>query len=298
MDRFKAMEVFVRVVEAKGLSKAAQTLSMTRSSVTMTIQKLERHLGVRLLSRSTRAFSLTTDGSVYYDRCVAILAEVAASEASLKHELERPRGRLRVDMSAAVANSVIIPALDSFRERYPEIDIAIGLNDRRVDLIQEGIDCAIRTGHLGDSRLISKRIGSFNWITCASRDYLQSRGRPQTPTDMEAHDKIGYFYSGAGPGETWSFGRGADKIELEIYSAVAVNETSAYLALALKDYGLIRLADFIVRPLLETGHLEEVLEQFRPETVPISIIYPTTRHLSPVVRVFVDWASAQFRDAR
>jgi LysR family transcriptional regulator for bpeEF and oprC len=296
MDRFKAMEVFVRVVEARGLSKAAQTLSMTRSSVTMTIQKLERHLGVRLLSRSTRAFSLTTDGSAYYERCVVILAEVAATEANVGNGRERPAGRLRVDMSGAIANSVIIPALDGFRAAYPDIDIAIGINDRRMDLIQEGIDCAIRTGSLGDSRLIAKRLGSFNWITCGSRAYLDKRGIPETVADLQAHQSIGYFYAGSGHEETWTFGRSADRSEIDMTSSVSVNETSACLALALRDYGLIRLADFIVAPAIAEGRLVEVLAGLRPEPVPISVIYPTSRHLSPVVRVFVDWASTLFRD--
>lgn len=153
MDRLKAMEIFVRVVEAGGLAKAARTLSIPPSSVTMTLQQLERYLGVRLVQRSTRQISLTAEGAAYYQRCLNILAEVADTEASLRQEPDNPRGRVRVDLPGAIATSLLLPEIGKFRARYPDIDLAIGLNDRRVDLIQEGVDIAIRIGALGDLRL-------------------------------------------------------------------------------------------------------------------------------------------------
>lgn len=296
MDRLKAMEIFVRVVDAGGLAKAAQTLSIPRSSVTMTLQQLERYLGVRLVQRSTRQISLTADGTTYYRRCLNILAEVADTEASLRQELDNPRGRVRVDLPGAIATSMLLPDIGKFRERYPNIDLAIGLNDRRVDLIQEGVDLAIRIGVLGDSSFIAKRIGSFNWVTCAAPSYLGVRGRPESPENLVGHDVVGYFSAGGTPNEQWTFGRGDKTTDVTVTSSIAVNETSAYLTLGLQGHGLIRLANYIVDPYLQSGALVEVLPEFRPKSVPVSVIYPTSRHLSPAVRVFVDWVSSLFMD--
>ncbi|MBW9051090.1 LysR family transcriptional regulator [Rhizobium mesosinicum] len=294
MDRLKAMEVFVRVAETGSLSKAAQTLGVPRSSVTMTLQRLEKYLGVRLLQRTTRSLGLTEDGRAYYERCSQILSEVEATEQSLRHSLKAPKGRLRVDMPGSIATSVILPRIAEFRKEYPGIEIALGLNDRRVDLIQEGVDCVIRTGSLGDSSLIARKIGSYRWITCAAPAYLAKQGVPETPTDLTEHAVVGYF-SGSPGQERWAYGIEGQLLEtVPVKSEIAVNETSAYLRLGLDGLGIIRLADYIVEPHLKDGSLVEVLSQYATDEVPISVLYPTSRHLSPTVRLFVDWVSGLF----
>ncbi|QLL63748.1 LysR family transcriptional regulator [Sinorhizobium mexicanum] len=296
MDRLKTMEVFVRVVEAGSLSKAAATLSAPRSSVTMAMNRLEKHLGVRLLQRTTRNLSLTADGEAYYAECRRILHDIDAVEASLRRDLKSLEGRLRVDMPVSIATSVVIPKLDLFRSRHPGIRIAIGANDRRLDLVQEGIDCVIRTGELADSALVGKRIGRFNWITCATPEYLSANAAPKTPADLEAHKLIGYFH-GNGTAEKWTYMNRGKPETIQVDSEVSVNETSAYLSLGLGHHGIVRLADYIVQPFLDKGQLVELLAEYRPVSTPVSILYPTSRHLSPLVRAFVDWAATLFEPA-
>ncbi|MDS7595407.1 LysR substrate-binding domain-containing protein [Agrobacterium tumefaciens] len=293
MDRLKTMEIFVRVVEAGSLTKAGATLSSPRSSITMALNRLEEYLGVRLLQRTTRSISLTADGEVYYDQCRRILQEIDGVEASLRRVDAALDGKIRVDMPVSIATSVIIPALDDFRARYPDIKLKIGANDRRIDLIQEGVDCAIRTGPLADSALIGRRIGGFSWITCASPDYLSGKERPQTPEQLSVHSLIGYFH-GDGGAEKWAYGDDSLSLTVPVESHLSVNETSSYLSLGVHGHGIVRLADYIVRPYLTDGRLVELLPDYRPPETPISILFPTARHLSPVVRAFVDWSSALF----
>ena len=295
MDRLKAMEVYVRVVEAGSLSKAAQTMGVPRSSVTMTIQRLEKHLGVRLLQRTTRSLGLTEDGRAYYERCVQLLSDLEATEDSLRHNSRSPRGRLRIDMPGSIASSVILPRIRAFRERYPGIELAIGLNDRRVDLVQEGVDCVIRTGPLADSSLIARKLGSYRWVTCAAPSYVAEHGSPAKPSDLTRHLVVGYF-SGSPGQERWSFGQDGEAQEtVMISSEISVNETSAYLTLGLQGFGIIRLADYIVDPFIRDGSLIEIMPDRRSDQVPISLLYPTSRHLSPAVRLFVDWATEVFQ---
>ncbi|WP_208758255.1 LysR family transcriptional regulator [Rhizobium glycinendophyticum] len=287
------MEIFTRVVEGGSLAKAAATMSMPRSSVTMAINRLEEYLGVRLLQRTTRNISLTADGEAFYDHCCRILEDLESVESGLRRGATALQGRIRVDMPVSIATSVIIPALSDFRKRYPGIKLNVGANDRRVDLIQEGIDCAIRTGPLADSALISRRIGGFNWITCASPAYLEGRSVPGIPHDLASHELIGYFY-GDGRGDKWTYFSDGTALTLPVQSQLSVNETSSYLALGLHGHGIVRLADYIVKPYLEDGRLVELLPRFRPPEMPISIIYPTSRHLSSVMRAFVDWSAGIF----
>ena len=180
MDRLQAMQVFTRVVDTNSFSKAAATLRMTRSSVTTIIQNLEAYLKVRLLNRTTRRISLTPDGAAYYERCTRILADVDDSESAFSAATRVPRGKLKVDMPGTLGRLVVVPSLADFHARYPDVDLMLGVGDRNVDLVRDGVDCAIRMGALQDSTLVARRIGASEFVTAASPDYLARHGMPDT----------------------------------------------------------------------------------------------------------------------
>ncbi|MES2260340.1 MAG: LysR family transcriptional regulator [Pseudomonadota bacterium] len=289
MDRIQAMQVFMRVVETNSFVKAAETLSMPPSSVTSIIKNLESYLQVRLLQRTTRSLSLTPDGARYYQDSRDILQRIDETEADLKNHTSRPKGRLRVDMPGSIGRALIVPRLKEFFELYPDVQLMIGVNDRPLDLIQEGIDCVIRSGELRDSSLVARRLGSVQWITCGAPSYFAQYGVPLVPDDLAQHRAVQYF--SASTGRAWDFRFLHNGVELVVpmQGNVAVNDTEAYIDCSVQGFGLVQLAGFIVRPYLESGQLKEVLGAARQAPVPISLVYPNKRHLSPAVRAFADW---------
>jgi LysR family transcriptional regulator for bpeEF and oprC len=294
MDRFQAMQVFARVVEVNSFTRAADSLGLPRTTVTTTIQNLERHLGVRLLNRTTRRISLTPDGAAYYDHSKRILADVEETEACFQAAAVKPQGKLRIDVPASVGRLILVPALAEFRERYPDIELVLGMSDRRVDLVQEAVDCVIRGGELEDSTLVARRIGSFQFVTCAAPAYLERHGMPHTLEDLKAHRALNYFCTRSGRSYSWDFVVDGEVHEVEMTGDMAVNDWSAHLALALQGVGLIQTARFVALPHLQSGELIEVLPQWRPTVLPVSLLYPQSRQLSPKVRVFSDWVAELF----
>ncbi len=292
MDKFKAMETFVRVVEAGSLSKAAETLSVRKSTISMTLKHLEESVGIRLMHRSARHSVLTEEGRSYYEYCKNTLDELLEFENALNGKGKSPIGKLRVDMPNTVATTLLIPSLGNFTKRYPAISLAIGISDRRVDLIREAVDCVIRTGPLEDSSLIGRRIGEFRWVVCATSSYLERKGLPAKPRALMGHDIVGYFKGGASFIERWEFCEDGLDTEVSLSSTLSFNDTLAYIQCGLEGRGLIRVADFAAKPYFARGELVEVLEDFSPAPVPISILFPSARHLSPAVRAFADWAAS------
>lgn len=294
MDRFQAMQVFTKVVDTNSFSLAADSLGLPRATVTTTIQALERRLQVRLLNRTTRKISLTPDGAVYYDRCIRILADIEDSESSF-HDLERgPRGRLRIDVPPSIGRLILIPQLCEFHSKYPDIELVIGSTDRPVDLAGEAVDCVIRVGELQDSSMIARRIGTFQGVTMAAPAYLAKYGEPKTIEELKKHRAVNYFSSRTGRNFDWDFVINNAITEVKVDGIVSVNDMDSYLDLALQGFGLIQCARFIAMPHLESGALVEVLPQWTPAPMPISAIYLQNRHLSPKVRVFVDWVTELF----
>lgn len=294
MDRFQAMQVFTRVVEANSFSQAAENLGLPRATVTTIIQGLERRLQVRLLNRTTRKLSLTPDGAAYYERCVRILADVEDTESSFHDVARGPRGRLRIDVPPSIGRLIIVPELCEFHGRYPDIDLVIGMGDRPVDMVREAVDCVIRVGELQDSSLIARRIGTFQIVTCAAPAYLDSCGTPQTLEDLSHHHAVNYFSGHTGRTIDWDFVVDGTIREVRMQGNVSVNDSDAYLACGMKGFGLIQTPRFMVLPHLESGALVEVLPQWSPAPLPISVLYLQNRHLSPKVRVFVDWVAELF----
>lgn len=294
MDKLHAMRVFVRVVEANSFSKAAETLGLPRASVTTTIQNLEASLGVQLLQRTTRRLNLTLDGAAYLEGATRILAEVDEIESGFTSARRTPRGRLRVDMPGSIGRLVIIPSIHEFHRQYPDIELMIGMGDRPIDLIQEGVDCVIRVGELADSTLIARRIGALQPVTCASPSYLAMHGEPVSLEDLERHTAVQYFGGRTGRPINMSFQRDGTTREVPMRGTVAVNDADAYVTCGLEGLGILQPARFMVLPHLRSGALREILRGWRPPRMPVSAVYPHNRQLSPKVRVFVDWVAELF----
>ena len=294
MDRLQAMQVFTRVVDTNSFTRAAETLDLPRASVTTIIQNLEAFLGTRLMHRTTRRLSLTPDGAAYYERCVRILADVEETEASFQSGNKKPHGKLRIDMPGSIGRLLVIPSLCEFHTRYPDIDLQLGLTDRPVDLLQEGVDCVVRVGALQDSSLVARRIGLFEGVTCAAPDYIERAGMPTSLDDLENHKAVNYFSSRTGRTIDWAFMVDGKEVEVKMKSIVSVNDADAYVTCGLEGFGLIQPALFMVLPHLRSGQLVEVLPELKPLPMPISAVYPHSRHLSPKVRVFVDWIAEVF----
>lgn len=295
MDRFRAMQVFMAVVDANSFTRAAGNLNLPRATVTTTVQNLENFLKVRLLNRTTRNVSLTPDGAAYYERCARILTELEETEAAFRDVAQRPQGRLRIDVPATLGRLVLIPRLCDFRMRYPDIELVIGMGDRPVDLVQEAVDCVIRGGDLVDSTLVARRIGSLRFLNCAAPSYLERYGEPSTLEELQTHHKaVHYFSSRTGRNIDWDFIIDNVRTEIKVNGSVSVNDVEAYMALGLQGFGLIQASRFMALPHLESGALREILPQWKPAPLPISVLYPHNRHLSPKVRAFADWAAELF----
>ena len=294
MDRVQSMQVFLRVVESRSFVRAAETLGLPPSSVTGIIKRLEKHLQTRLLNRSTRNLSMTPEGERYFYRCREILDLIDDTEASLHGTAERAQGRLRVDMPGGIAHAIVLSKLAQFQQRYPDIYLMIGINDRQVDLIQEGVDCVIRTGSLHDSTLVARRLGELRWITCAAPSYLDENGIPENLDELQRHRAVHYFSNTMRRGSELHFVEDGNRVTIQVPGTVAVNETGLYIKLGLDGLGLMQLAEILVTDHLRAGELVEVLADMRPASVPVSLVYPHHRFLSPAMRAFADWTAELF----
>ena len=292
MDRLQAMQIFTRIVEVHSFAKAAESLAVPPSTVTRAIKDLETYLGVRLLQRTTRHISLTPDGSLYYDNCCHLLAGIEAAESAFPGSEGRPQGKLRINMTPSFARLFVLPALKQFQAQYPDVYVSLTLGDRSIDLVQEGVDCVIRAGVPQDSTsLVARRIAGFEWVTCASPAYLEQHGEPRSLDELQRHRAVGFLSSRTGRPMDWHFVIDGEECAIHVPENFAVNDTDAYVAGGLEGLGLIRAASYMVIPYLRNGQLRRVLPDLKASTVPLSIMYPQNRHLSPTVRTFVDWVS-------
>jgi len=289
MDQFKAMQIFRAVAECKSFSHAAEQLGLPRATVTNAVQSVEQQLGVRLLQRTTRKVSLTVEGDIYLDRCTRLLNELDDMNGLFANP---GPGTIKVDMPEALARSQLIPRLPEFLQLYPAIHVRIGARDRFVDLVGEGIDCAIRAGVLRDSSLVAKRIGAMEQINAGAPAYLERHGVPQTLTDLSSHLAVKFFSSQSGRDMDWEYVEDDVDHLLPMRGVVSVSSSSAYQESCRAGLGLIQAPRMGMEALLASGELVEVLPQWRPRPLPISIVYSHNRHLSARVRTFVDWAAS------
>jgi DNA-binding transcriptional LysR family regulator len=295
MDQLSAMRAFVRVVEAGTFTRAAQLLDIPKPTLTKQVQQLEAHLRAKLLNRTTRRVSVTMDGAAYYERALRLLGDLDELDASMTLAQARPSGRLRVDCSSALAISVIIPALDAFHARYPEIQLDLGLSDRAADLVGENLDCAVRTGEIADQGLIARRIGEMQIITCAAPGYLARHGTPQHPRDIDdSHRVVAYRPALGGRVLPMIYQNQAETIEVTGRYAISLNEGMGYLAAGLAGHGIMQLPTFMAREPIAQGRLVPLLLNWCTAPKPLHIVYPPNRHLSNKVRVFVDWLAELF----
>ena len=289
MDRFDAMRLFTRIVELSSFTKAANDLQLPRATVTHTIQQMEARLGVRLLQRTTRHVSATLDGNAYYARCIQLMADLEETESAFGASASNPKGKVRVDLHGSLAMHFVLPHLPQFLAMYPDIELEIGVGDRVVDLVREGIDCVLRAGELPDSSLVARKIAVLPQVTCASAAYLQRCGIPQSIADLTGHRAVNFFSSASGKILPFDFLVDGAEQSVMLKGQVAVNNAEAYMSCCEGGLGLIQVPRYHVERDLAEGVLQEVLADFRPAPMPVSILYPHQRQLSRRVRVLVDW---------
>ncbi|WZB60417.1 LysR substrate-binding domain-containing protein [Achromobacter xylosoxidans] len=291
MDRFDAMQAFARVVETGSFTKAAETLRISRTSVTQLVQQLEARLRVRLLNRTTRQVNVTADGAAYYERVLRLLADMDDAETSLSGASASPRGRLRVDVPSPFARMVLVPALPAFHARYPEIQLDLGVSDRKVDLIGENVDCVIRGGELQDQSLRARRVADLRLGVYASPGYLAMAGVPRHPGELEDshHRIVGYLWARLGRALPYAMQRGDERLSVHGRYALAVDDGNAYLQAGLAGLGILWLPDYMARPHLASGELARLFEDWDMETMPMYLAYPPNRHASAKLRAFIDW---------
>jgi len=290
MDRFAALQLFNRIVELGSFTEAAEVLDIPRATATHAIKQLESRLGVRLLDRTTRQVKPTLDGQAFYERSKRVLAELEDAEMSLSTHVANPHGTLRLDVHGAHATAIILPHITEFRERYPNIDVVLSSGDRLVDLVKEGVDCVVRAGHPRDSSLVVRKLASLPEIICASPAYLERYGTPQHPCELEAHHGIGFFTRGNDNRYPFTVIIDGKVTEFESSGWIRVSDADCYTSAALAGCGLIQVPRFRLEEHLNAGRLVQVLQAWRCPDMPVSVLYPSHRQLSPRVRVFIDWA--------
>lgn len=293
MDRLTAMEAFVRVVEAGSFVAAADRLGLSTSSLSRLVADLEQHLGARLLNRTTRRLSLTESGQAYYERCVTLLADVAEAEAVAGQSAAQARGTLRLTCSYSMAEQTVAPAIAAFVKRHPAVKFELIVSDRIVDLIEEGFDLAIRVGSVGSDRLVARRLGSMQLVLCAAPAYLERQGTPASPADLPRHNALTYAYS-ASP-RVWRFTDAAGTpYDVRVTGNLHANSGDALRAAAIAGLGILYEPDFLVGSALRTGQLVRLLPDYTGAGGDIWAVYPSRRHLSLKVRLFVDHIAAAF----
>jgi DNA-binding transcriptional LysR family regulator len=296
MDKLAAMKTFVRIVEAGSLTGAANTLDTSLPTVVRTLAALERELGVSLLKRTTRRIHLTDEGAQYLERCRDILAATQEAEDILVARRTEPVGKLSVTASVAFGRRYLTPIVYAFLQRYPKVSADVLLVDRVVDLIDEGMDAAIRIAHLRDSSLVAIEVGRVRRVVCASEKYLRRHGVPQLPNDIRAHRCIRHL--GLSPRSEWHFQVGSRQQAIPINSVFTCNEIDGAVDACIEGLGLGMFLSYMVAPYRKAGQLKYVLESFEREPMPVQVVYPQTRLMSNRVRVFVDECAAKLRRVR
>ncbi len=294
MDTLNSMAIFARVIERGSFSAAARDLRLAKSTVSKQLAALEQRLGARLLNRTTRRLSPTEVGLAYYERCTRIIAEVEEAELAISRLQLEPRGTLRLNAPMSFGNLHVAPVIPDFMNAYPELTVDMTLNDRMVDLVDEGYDLAVRIGRLADSTLIAKKIAPSRQVICAAPEYWQAHGIPALPQDISSHNCLIYTYL-RNPNE-WIF-KTADGIKtVSITGKLRANNGETLRAAALKGYGVYLGPTFIVGRDLRSGRLQAVLGEFEIQNHFIHAVYPHSLHLSVKVRAFVDFLAGRFGD--
>jgi DNA-binding transcriptional LysR family regulator len=299
MDRFDAMQAFVRVVEARSFTRAARTLGLSNTTVTQLVQQLEARLQVKLLNRTTRQVNVTADGAAYYEQAARLLAELDDAETSLSSAAALPRGRLRVDVPSPFARTVLIPALPAFYARYPGIRIDMGVSDRMVDLISENVDCVVRGGVITNESLIARRVGHLQLGVFASPGYMVRAGTPAHPADLQAetHSMVAFTSSRTGKIIPLVMRQDSQTVEVRARYVLSVDDGNAYLAAGLAGLGVLWLPEYMAQPHLARAELVRLFTGWHLDPMPMYVAYPQSRRVSAKLRVFIDWMVELMEDA-
>lgn len=290
MDRFETMRVFVAVADEQGFAPAARRLGMSPPAVTRAVSALEERIGTRLLHRTTRIVRLTEAGAGFLADCKRILGEIEDAEASAAGTHAEPRGLLGITAPVLFGRMHVAPIVLDFLTNYPSVSVRLLFRDRLVDLIDEGLDVAVRIAHLPDSSLRAVQVGSVRRVVCASPEYLDARGRPRSPGDILQHDTIAF--SPSGTADEWSFGSG---LTVRPAARLLVSGSDVSIAAALSGRGLTRVLSYQVAREVAAGTLEIVLAEFEPPPLPISVVYAEGRRAAAKVRAFVDFTVERLR---
>lgn len=287
MDRLASMAVFVKVAELASFSGAARQLGLSKSAVSKHVTSLEERLGARLLNRTTRHLALTEAGLAYREACVRIVQETEEAEAEAGRDSGEPRGRLKVSAPMTFGVAELAPLIPDLLARHPLLEVDLTLNDRMVDLIEEGFDVAIRIGTLRDSSLVARKIATAASLCAASPAYLAARGTPRALADLASHNCLRYTYR-QGPGG-WEFERGGERRHVRPRGTLSANNGDALRAAALGGLGIVLLPDFIIGHDVAAGRLVPLLTDWRQPEFPIHAVFPPQRHGSAKLRTFVDF---------
>lgn len=290
MDRLAGLTAFVRTADLGSFVAAGRVLGISPSAVGKAVTRLELDLGVRLFQRSTRSIRLTEEGRAFHERCRRILDDLDDAEATLAGTMEAPRGRLRLS-TPIVSYHLLLPVLPEFARRYPDIELDLDFNDRIVDLIDEGVDVAIRSGDLPDSRLRARTLRPFQMLLCASPDYLAQHGVPTTPRQLDDHCGIRFRYPNSGKLQPWPLTLPEGETELRPRTVMTCNNMEALRGAVLAGLGIGCMPDFLISAPLKAGGLQLVLPEWIDGPGQFHLIWPSNRHLSPKVRVLVDYLS-------
>ncbi|MBK6452866.1 MAG: LysR family transcriptional regulator [Steroidobacteraceae bacterium] len=292
MDRFDAMRAFMQVVDSGSYTRAAQQLNLHKATVSQQIQQLEDKLGTRLLTRTTRSVTPTAEGLAYYQHARTILDQVDEVEAMLRKGTSAPAGHLRVNVPVAMGRLVFAPEMRGFLERHPRLTIELGCSDRAVDLVQEGVDCALRGGVLPDSQLSARRVGDLRFVLCAAPHYIDNHGLPATPGDLVDHQQVGYVLASTGKLRPVRLQREGQVAEHDVRARFVTTDSAAALSAGLDGLGLVVLAEFVASHHLTSGALVRVLPGWQCPSLPLHLVTPTARKRAARIQAFMDWAHA------
>jgi len=291
------MEAFVRSVELGGFSAAARQLKLTPSALSKLVTRLEKALKVRLLSRTTRKLTPTAEGELFLARCRRILAEMEEAENELGRARERPRGRLRMHVGVGFGTHQLVPAMPRFLERYPEVEVELLVEDRKVDLVKDLVDLSVRPATMADPSLVARKVCEFERVVCASPKYLARHGALHSLDDLGKHNCI-MLYTGGAPAALWSFDTPSGRQEVEVSGSTTVNNADCVLRFAVLGLGIVRLNEFIVGEDIRKGNLVPVLPELHcTESVPMLALYPHMRHRLPRVAAMLDFLVESFAHA-
>lgn len=288
----EALRIYLHIAETGSFTRAADQLGLTRSRVSAVVQRLEAELGTRLFHRTTRTVQITDDGRLLAERAQALVAEADEVQTLFQRQPAALRGRIRADMPLLLAARTVIPRLPEFLARHPQLEIDLSSTDRRVDLVREGFDCVIRVGTLQDSGLVGRPLGQLTQINLASRAYVERFGMPQTLDDLAGHRLVRYAAdAGGGPG-AFEYMEDGELRSRPVADVITVNNSLAYEAACIAGLGIIQAPGPAAKEdLLASGQLVEVLPQWRPPSLPVTLLYPHRRHVPRRVQAFMDWVA-------